>query len=206
MWFGNSEKNLHALFETARRQAPSVLFFDEVDAIGRRRSDLRHSAGRGVVTQLLNELDGVATDNTDVFVLGATNQPWDVDVALRRPGRFDRTLLVTPPDKAARIAIMRRALEDRPLGKVDVEAIAARTEGYSGADLTLLCRNAAELALEASAEAGRVVPITDEHLRRAATQSVETTSTWMETARNAAYFANQSGEYDDLIAYLERRR
>ena len=114
MWFGNSEKNLHALFEMARRQAPSVLFFDEVDAIGRRRSDLRHSAGRGVVTQLLNELDGVASDNTDVFVLGATNQPWDVDVALRRPGRFDRTLLVTPPDKAARLAIMRRALDGPP--------------------------------------------------------------------------------------------
>jgi SpoVK/Ycf46/Vps4 family AAA+-type ATPase len=206
MWFGNSEKNLHGLFEMARRQAPSVLFFDEVDAIGRRRSDLRHSAGRGVVTQLLNELDGVASDNTDVFVLGATNQPWDVDVALRRPGRFDRTLLVTPPDKAARAAILRRGLEDRPVADVDVEAIAARTEGYSGADLTLLCRTASDLALEASAEAGRIVPITDDHLRRAVKQSVETTSTWMETARNAAYFANQNGEYDDLVAYLERRR
>ncbi len=206
MWFGNSEKNLHALFEVARRQAPSVLFFDEVDAIGRRRSDLRHTPGRGVVTQLLNELDGVASDNTDVFVLGATNQPWDVDVALRRPGRFDRTLLVTPPDKAARVAIMRRALTDRPVGDVDVEAIAGRTEGFSGADLTLLCRTASELALEASTQAGRIVPINDDHLRRAAKQSVETTSTWIDMARNAAYFANTNGEYDDLVAYIERRR
>ena len=158
------------------------------------------------MTQLLNELDGVASDNTDVFVLGATNQPWDVDVALRRPGRFDRTLLVTPPDTAARTAILRRGLEDRPVADVDVEAIAARTEGYSGADLTLLCRTASDLALEASAEAGRIIPISNDHLRRAAKQSVETTSTWMETARNAAYFANQNGEYDDLVAYLERRR
>ncbi len=101
---------------------------------------------------------------------------------------------------------MRRALEDRPLAKVDVEAIAARTEGFSGADLTLLCRNAAELALEASADAGRIVPISDDHLRRAAKQSVETTSTWIDMARNAAYFANQNGEYDDLVAFIERRR
>ena len=87
-----------------------------------------------------------------------------------------------------------------------MEAIAARTEGYSGADLTLLCRTASDLALEASAEAGRIVPISNDHLRRAVKQSVETTSTWMETARSAAYFANQNGEYDDLVAYLERRR
>ena len=164
------------------------------------------TAGRNVVTQLLNELDGVASDNTDVFVLGATNQPWDVDAALRRPGRFDRTVLVTPPDAAARMAILGRALESRPVGAVDLAAIAKRTDGWSGADLTLLCRTAADLALDASVTAGRIVPISDDHLRRAARQSVQTTSTWMDTARNAAYFANHNGEYDDLVAFLERRR
>jgi SpoVK/Ycf46/Vps4 family AAA+-type ATPase len=206
MWFGSSEKNLHGVFDLARRRAPSVLFFDEVDAIGRRRGDLRHTPGRNVVSQLLEELDGVASDNTDVFVLGATNQPWDVDVALRRPGRFDRTLLVTPPDQEARVAILRRALDGRPVGAVDLAAIAKRTAGWSGADLTLLCRSAADLAMDASVTAGHIVPINDDHLRRAAASGVPTTSSWMDVARDVAYFANRNGEYDDLVAFLERRR
>ena len=143
------------------------------------------------MTQLLNELDGVASDNTDVFVLGATNQPWDVDVALCWPGRFDRTLLVTPPDKAARVAILRRGLEDRPVADVDVDAIAARTERYSGADLTLLCRTASDLSLEASAEARTHRPDQQRSPAAGRQAELETTSTWMETARNVAYFANQ---------------
>jgi hypothetical protein len=109
MWMGNSERNLRAIFDTARRNRPCVLFFDEVDAIGQKRTALRAggSAMRGVVNQLLAELDGAGTDNDGVFVLGATNHPWDVDPALLRPGRFDRMLLVVPPDPPAREAILR---------------------------------------------------------------------------------------------------
>ena len=90
MYLGNSERNMHQVFEAARRAAPCVLFFDEVDALGQRRTNLARSAGRNVVAQLLVELDGATTRNEGVFVLGATNQPWDVDPALQRPGRFDR--------------------------------------------------------------------------------------------------------------------
>src|SRR5437764_1245622 len=106
MWLGESERHLHELFETARRNAPCVLFFDEIDAIGQRRAQRRHSAGRNVVNQLLAEMDGVDRDNDGVFVLGATNHPWDVDAALLRPGRFDRMALVLPPDRPARAAIL----------------------------------------------------------------------------------------------------
>ena len=98
MWIGSSERNLHGLFDLARRSAPCVLFIDEVDAIGRRRSQLQ-GAMRTVVNQLLAEMDGQG-ENDGVYVLGATNHPWDVDPALRRPGRFDRMLLVLPPDAA----------------------------------------------------------------------------------------------------------
>ena len=101
MFVGRSERNIHELFEVARRNAPCVVFLDEVDAIGQKRSQLRNTPMRSAVNQLLLELDDVASDNTGVFLLAATNHPWDVDSALRRPGRFDRTLLVLPPDGPA---------------------------------------------------------------------------------------------------------
>lgn len=97
MWIGNSERNMHELFETARRQAPCVVFLDELDALGGKRSRTQSAGLRNTVNQLLTELDGInAAANEGVFVLAATNVPWDVDIALRRPGRFDRTLLVLP--------------------------------------------------------------------------------------------------------------
>ena len=98
MFVGQSERNIHELFEIARRNAPCVLFLDEVDAIGQKRSQLRNTPMRSAVNQLLLELDDVGGGNDGVFLLAATNHPWDVDSALRRPGRFDRTLLVLPPD------------------------------------------------------------------------------------------------------------
>src|SRR5438874_6807306 len=108
MWLGQSEKQLHETFETARRNAPCVVFFDELDALGQKRTNLRmHGPMRNLVNQLLAEMDGAASSNEGIFLLGATNHPWDVDSAMLRPGRFDRMLLVLPPDLEARRAILR---------------------------------------------------------------------------------------------------
>src|SRR5207253_11080698 len=127
-----------------------------------------HGPGlRKVVVQFLAELDGLQTNNEGVFVLAATNHPWDVDTALRRPGRLDRVLLVLPPDAGAREAILRFHLRDRPLGDVDVAVVAARTDLYSGADLAHVCETAAEFALEDSIETGQVRPIDTRDLDRA---------------------------------------
>jgi len=131
MWFGNSERNLHDLFTRARDAAPCVLFLDELDALGHKRSQLRGSAGRTLVNQLLSELDGVGSRNAGVFVLAATNHPWDVDGALRRPGRFDRTLLVLPPDGEARRSILAGALRGRPVADLDLDRVVRDTERYS---------------------------------------------------------------------------
>ena len=109
MYIGESERKLRAIFDTARRNAPCVLFLDEVDAIGHKRTDLRGSGLRSVVQALLSELDGIEDSNEGVFILAATNHPWDVDSALRRPGRFDRMLLVLPPDEDARRAVLAAA-------------------------------------------------------------------------------------------------
>ena len=141
----------------ARTSAPCVLFLDELDAIGKDASLTRNSGARTTVNQLLTELDGVGSDNEGVFVLAATNHPWDVDPALRRPGRLDRTLLVLPPDRDAREAILRTHLRDRPVERIDRRrSWPGMTEGFSGADLAHLCESASENALMDSVESGTV--------------------------------------------------
>jgi AAA+ superfamily predicted ATPase len=208
MYVGNSEKNLHEIFETARRHAPCVLFLDEVDALGHKRSNFTQGAGgRNIVVQLLNELDGLQGQNEGLFVIAATNQPWDIDAALRRPGRLDRMLLVLPPDEPAREAILQYHLRDRPVApNIDLAKVASRTNLYSGADLRLVCEAAAEAALEDSLAAGRARPITAKDLERAVKETVPSTRAWFEVAKNFAQFANEGGRYDDLLGYMRANR
>ncbi|MFF9429310.1 ATP-binding protein [Streptomyces sp. NPDC004290] len=208
MWIGASEKNIHDIFETARRQAPCVVFLDELDALGAKRSRTHHSGLRNVVNQLLTELDGIASGagNEGVFVLAATNVPWDVDIALRRPGRLDRTLLVLPPDAAARESILRYHLRERPIEAVDLGKLVKATEDFSGADLAHVCESAAEAALLDSARTGSVRLITTKDLLGAARQIKPSTEPWFAAARNVAMFANEGGLYDDLLAHLKRKR
>jgi SpoVK/Ycf46/Vps4 family AAA+-type ATPase len=126
---------------------------------------------RGTVNQLLTEMDSVKSNNDGVFVLGATNSPWDLDTALLRPGRFDRLLLVLPPDGPARAAILRYHLRDRPLEAIDVTKLVRKTEHFSGADLAHLCDSAAELALSDSIQSGVARPIRMGDLERALRRS-----------------------------------
>jgi SpoVK/Ycf46/Vps4 family AAA+-type ATPase len=204
MWIGSSERNLAAIFDAARRNAPCVLFFDEIDALGQKRSHLRVSGStlRGVVNQLLSELDGVGSDNDGVFVLAATNHPWDVDEALLRPGRFDRRLLVLPPDAAARRSILDFHLRGKPMNGVDLARVVAATEGYSGADLALIVEEATEAALDSSLDSGDLEPITTEEVERALTVVKPSIGPWLETARNHVIYANRSGDYDELEQFL----
>ncbi|HEV7762548.1 MAG TPA: AAA family ATPase [Acidimicrobiales bacterium] len=208
MWIGSSERNLHAVFDTARRTRPCVLCFDEIDAIGQKRTQLRSGGGamRGVVNQFLSELDGASTDNDGLFVLAATNHPWDVDPALLRPGRFDRMLLVLPPDPAAREAILRLHLRGKPAEALDLRRVVQATDGLSGADLALICDHATEQAMAASMEAGVVRPIRQSDLLDAVRAVRPSVQPWIETARNFAIYSNEAGAYDELLAYLKRRR
>lgn len=205
MWIGNSEKNLHGLFDLARRNAPCVVFIDEVDALGQRRSQVRGDMRR-TVNQLLAELDGEGDTNEGVFVLGATNHPWDVDSALRRPGRFDRTVLVLPPDGPAREAIFRYHLRERPIAGIDLPKLAARTDGFTGADIAHVCETAAEQAMLDSARSGTVRMIEMRDLDAALREVKPSTGPWFVTARNVALFANADGTYDELAAYLKKHR
>ncbi len=206
MFVGRSERNIHELFEVARRNSPCVVFLDEVDAIGQKRSQLRNTPMRSAVNQLLLELDDVASDNTGVFLLAATNHPWDVDSALRRPGRFDRTLLVLPPDGPAREGVFRYHLRERPVAGIDLAKLSRLTDGYSGADIAHVCETAAERALLDSVRRGEPRLIGQADLEAAVGEVRPSLGTWFETARNVALFANEGGVYDDLVAYLRKRR
>ncbi|MFE8958172.1 AAA family ATPase [Streptomyces iakyrus] len=207
MWMGNSEKNIQAVFGTARRRNPCVLFLDEADAIGGKRSLNRHASGmRNVVTQLLTELDSIGSDNDGVFVLGASNHPWDIDDALLRPGRFDRTLFVAPPDAEAREAIIRAQLRSVPAADVDTGALASVTENYSGADVTHLCRSAIEIAMQDALARGRIRGVTTADFHTALRDVRPSVGPWFESAKNVVAFAKQDDRYRDLITYLGRRK
>lgn len=207
-YVGQTEKNLKAVFDAARAETPTVLFLDEVDALGMRRASLTGSASwlRQMVNQLLLEMDSMAGDNDGLYVLAATNHPWDLDEALLRPGRLDRSVLVTAPDAAARTAILHYHLHKRPIAGIDLPALSARTENLSGADLEHLCITAAEKAMMESIAAGEIVPLSMSHMQAALTEVKPSTLPWLESARNVVRFSNEHGRYDELASYLRSRK
>ena len=203
MWIGNSERNLHELFEQARRHRPCVLFFDEVDALGASRADMRQSAGRHLINQFLAEFDGVKSSNEGILILGATNAPWHLDSAFRRPGRFDRILFVPPPDAAARAAVLRLQLRGKPVEDVDYDSLAKKAEGFSGADLKAVVDVAIENKLREAMKSGVPTPLRTKDLAHAIGALKPTTREWFATARNYALYANQGGAYDEVLKYLK---
>ena len=195
-YIGNSEANLHNIFQQARDHAPCVLFLDELDAIGIKRSLSRNSSMRSTVNQLLEELDGVGSNNEGIYLLAATNAPWDIDPALRRPGRLDRTLLVLPPDEPARAAILHTHLRERPVEGIDLQALARATDGLTGADLSHVCDSAAEKALLDSVRTGRPRLMNMQDMDAALKEVRPSTGPWFETARAVVEYSDASGEYE----------
>lgn len=206
MWIGNSEKNLHEIFELARQHTPCVLFIDEIDALGASRSDMKQSSGRHLINQFLQELDGIDSTNEGVLIIGATNTPWNLDPAFRRPGRFDRIIFVPPPDLATRESILQLKLTNKPVAAIDIPAIARKSEHYSGADLDALIDIAIEQKLEASFADGIPKPLETADLLNALKKHRPSTQEWFATAKNFAMFANDSGLYDDILAYLKIKK
>jgi len=204
-YWGESEKLMHALFEEARRRAPTVLFFDEFDALGSTRGRTESHFWKTLVDQLLQEMDGMAGRNDDVLIFAATNVPWNVDSAFRRPGRFDRILFVPPPDEPARAQILRTHSEKLPGGEhIHAERIAKQTELFTGADLKALCERAAERALSRSLESGKIDSVTLDDFERELKLMQSSAQEWLATARNYARYSNEGGQYDDLTQFLKR--
>jgi SpoVK/Ycf46/Vps4 family AAA+-type ATPase len=203
MWLGNSERNLHELFEQARRNRPCTLFFDEVDALAASRSDMRGHGGRQLINQFLSETDGIQGNNDGLLLLAATNAPWHLDSAFRRPSRFDRILFVPPPDAPARAAILRLICRGKPVKDLDFEHLAKKTSDFSGADLKAVVDVAIEGKLREALKAGVLQPLTTKDLATAAASVKPSTREWFATARNYALYSNQGGLYDDVLKHLK---
>ncbi|WNG53480.1 ATP-binding protein [Archangium gephyra] len=204
MYIGESERKLHALFEKARQTTPAVLFFDELEALAAKRQFSREGTSAKLVSQFLAEMDGFAQNNAGVLILGATNTPWAIDPAFRRPGRFDRVLFVPPPDAAAREEILKLLLKERPQeSHLDLGFVVKHTSTFSGADLANVVETASDAAIERSLEQGNEAPITSADLKEALEEVKPTALEWLTTARNYARYANDAGQYDEVLAFLQ---
>ena len=164
-WVGEAEQNMAALFEAARERSPSVIFIDEIEALAPRRTENRSSVMARLVPQILAELEGFGGKQGAILFLGATNEPWSLDPAILRPGRFDEKIYVGLPDLPARQKMLELNLDGRPVDPdVDLTRLAGLLEGFSGADIRNLCRKAADDAFRRAIREGSDAPIDQELL------------------------------------------
>lgn len=203
MWLGESEKKLHNFFTSARRKAPSIIFIDEIDALGGSRQTSHSSSTKMLVNQLLSEMDGIDSNNDKLLIVGATNSPWFVDSALRRPGRFDRIIFVAPPDLPARIEILQLLTSELKVARFDFKNVAQKTKGFSGADIKSLVESASEDAIHEAMKTGNIRELNEKDFLNALKKLKPSTSEWFATAKNYATYANQAGIYDEILDYIK---
>lgn len=199
VWQEESDQVLHRIFEQAREQNPWVLFFDDIDTIGR---------GRTVIQQLLTEISGSNASNDGLLILIATNAPWNAEPALLRRDRFDRVIFLEPPSELDRSDILRILCRNKPQENIDFAHLASITQGFTGADLRTAVDRAVEQKLQLSLEEGRPNPLTTEDLATAASGLHPSSEPWFEHARE--YLAEHPEDprdpdgdiYAELRAYL----
>jgi len=206
MWIGESERNLASLFEGARAKAPCVLFFDEIDALAYSRSKAHSEHTRTVVNEFLAQLDGLGHDNRSVLILAATNMPWDVDPAMKRPGRFSRQIFVPPPDAGARRAMLEMKLIGVPHEGLSLTALVDATANYSGADIDGLIELAKEFALSDVLENDVERPLAQADFDKAIAETAPSTLEWLRTTRNIVKYGGEDRSYKDVEAYLKKAR
>lgn len=186
-WYGESERRLREIFHKAEESAPSIIFIDEIDAIAPKRAEVTGEVEKRVVSQLLTLMDGLRSRG-HVIVIGATNRPEDLDPALRRPGRFDREIEITVPNRQARLEILKVHTRGVPLApNVSLEKLAEITHGYTGADLAALVREAGMSALR------RVLPKLDLKKKQLDPQVLEELVVTMDDFNNAMKEVKPSG-------------
>jgi len=204
-YIGQSEKNLKEVFEYARIHKPCVLFFDEVDTFGYSRIKQRQESFRVLTDELLLQMDGFKSENEGILVIGATNTPWDLDMALLRQGRFDRLIFVPPPDLEARKEIFRVKLIGRPVdGEINYDLLAQRTSFFSGADIENVVETAAETIIDDILNGGKERGITTEDLLKAIENVKPSTIEWLRIMKNYITFANEDGRFDDVAKFISK--
>ena len=202
MYVGQSEKNIKALFDTARADRPAVIFIDEIDALGRKRELLKNTSLTTTINAFLAQMDGVESDNENILIIGATNAPWDVDSAFRRTGRFDRTFFVPPPDEAAREEIFGIYMNGLPAEKMEYATLARASHNFSGADIKGVVDRVSERVIEEILQSGEERNITQNDLLEELENAKASTLEWFSMAKNVVEYANDHGVYDELAEYL----
>jgi SpoVK/Ycf46/Vps4 family AAA+-type ATPase len=203
---GVNEEQIQELFDTAREHKKALLFFDELDALSNNRGKSSSLVLRRVIDQLLWEMDKVKTNADKIMVVGATCMPWDVDPSCQRPGRFDKLIFISPPDKEAREAIFRAKLAGRPAEPLDFCQLASWTNLYSATDIEYVVELATEQVLHDILTKGIERPIQISDLRESIAATRSTTIEWLRTMRSYVKYANEDGVYDDVEAYLRRQK
>jgi SpoVK/Ycf46/Vps4 family AAA+-type ATPase len=207
MYIGVSERNLSDLFGMARSKAPSVLFIDEIDALGAKRGSSNSTNMKTMTTHFLTEMDGINSNNDKLLVLGATNEPWSVDSAFRRPGRFDRVIFVPPPDEKARVEILKIHSRGKNVDPtVPWDKLSSQMEHFSGADIRQVVEQAVERAVSDAIRSGDLRPVNHTDFKISLKTRRPTTMEWLRRSRNYVNFANKDGYYDDLQEFLERAK
>jgi transitional endoplasmic reticulum ATPase len=158
------------------------------------------------VNEFLAQLDGVGRENRGILILAATNMPWDVDSAMKRPGRFSRQIFVPPPDVAARRAMLEIKLTGVPMEAVDFDKLAAATAQFSGADIDGLIELAKESALAESLARGEDRPLSQADFDAALAELQPSTMDWLRTVRNVVKYAGEDGSYKDVERYLKETK
>ncbi|EMY5506263.1 ATP-binding protein [Bacillus wiedmannii] len=206
MWSGEAEKNLHEVFEEARKTKPCILFIDELDAYGGNRQKMGAHHQRTLVNQLLVEMDGSNSFNEGVYIIGATNTPWYIDPALRRPGRFNSLVFVAPPNNEERLTILELKTKDKPRMELQLDFVSKYAEHFSGADLTYLVEDSINEAIQRSFETGQLQPLSNEDLLKAMKNRQPTTLDWFSTAKNYATFSDVNKDFDKVLEYMEEHQ
>jgi AAA+ superfamily predicted ATPase len=196
---------LHENFEEARENAPSILFFDEIDALSGKRDSNQSSVEKMVINQFLTEMDGLGSVNENVLVIGATNVPWNVDPALRRSGRFTTKIYIPPPDKDARMSIFKSSLKGKPTKDIDFEKLSVLTEGYSSADISAICDDASKIPWEESMQGKPKRPVVMEDFETVLNSRKSSLIAWFNVAKREVAASGEAELYKDLVEYLARR-
>lgn len=205
-YLGMSSQNIKDIFANARTKRPCILFFDEIDTVGYNRAKLSSEHMRPIVDHLLAEIEGIDSSTDKLLIIGATNMPWDVDSAFKRPGRFDKTVFVPPPDEAARVSIFKLKLDGRPVETIDYALLAKATDVYSGADIDNVVEVATENVIQEILSSGIERPISMRDLIEAIKNTKPSTIEWLRTIKNYVKYANQAGLYDDVESYLSSHK
>lgn len=204
-WLGESEKNIKLAFEAARQYQPSILFFDEIDAIGGKRDEGRDQNVKRVVNALLVELDGVTTSSDKRLTLAATNEPWAVDPALRRPGRFSKLLFLPPPDFESRMQIFQIHMKERPMAEdIDIRKLSEMTDGYSSADIAQICEESADMPLMEALDGKPPRKIDMDDFQRVLESRKSSLSPWFRLAKDQVQGSGEEDVFAELLEVIDK--